>query len=105
MNALKVHEEAPGLRELYWGEPDEKTCISPRGFWHSDEYARNGERCSNDGTMLTERGWICGIHARVWARRGWLNPQAVRRRLEIVARNKAKASAIRAHCLREAKCI
>jgi hypothetical protein len=84
---------------------DEKQCISPSGFWNNDEYALKSHRCVKTGSIKTDMGWLCGNHARVFARRGWINANLLRKILVEREKEKQVRAARRKACLSKGACI
>lgn len=83
----------------------EDTCISPTGFWNLSNKKGGKYRCGNRGTIKTNKGMLCASHARVYARRGWINSEHLRIILAERAQEAARRAAKRASCLRAGKCL
>lgn len=82
------------------------TCISPN-LWNyaSDPNWHGKYRCVHTGTIKTDKGMICGMHARVYAKRGWINPDHLREILIEQQEAKAERAKARLKCLRAGKCL
>lgn len=108
MRKLKIKKGAPSKPPFFpgWQYDDATTCISPTDWYLEGGPNRHGKfRCNSRGILETDRGMICIAHARVYARRGWINIDVLRKILEERARETARKAALRASCLHRGKCI
>lgn len=108
MRILIVKKGAPEKLPFYPGFQynDEATCISPSLWYLERGPDHHGKfRCNNVGTIKTNKGMLCGTHAKVYARRGWINANHLREILIAQAEEKAAKTKARLSCLRAGKCI
>jgi hypothetical protein len=114
MRTLHVKKGAPEIQPYhpasFYGRlsPEKQAmhCIAPN-LWHMEDgpNAHGKYRCVKTGSIKTDKGMLCGTHARVYARRGWINPKLLREILIEQQEAKAERTKARLKCLRAGKCL
>lgn len=105
MSKLKLKKGAPPKLPFHWTSypyKDETTCISPT-LWYGAQHSKF--RCNKTGSIPTDQGVLCVMHAKVYARRGWINIPALQKILLVRAEEISTRAKARARCLRKGACI
>jgi hypothetical protein len=112
VRTLHIKKGAPETPRLeptdFWANRNtEDMCISPGlwGMYPNDPYWHGKFRCHKTGSIKTDRGMMCVTHAQVYARRGWINADLLRKILIARAEERAERTKARLKCLRAGKCL